>query len=1496
MTIVTPDARITALVSSLESDYRQLAHGARKTEGLASFFSNADDQPEVRDAASRAAQRLGPLTPGGLEALLQPDVQTLLFKPLQFACDTKSPRLASQALTILQRLISNQAIIPGAGVDAVIAILLKVERLQDEGVHLKMLQSSLTLFQSSSLHPQTEEGIASLLGLCFRSVAHKGKRETVSSTASATVRQATALVFSYIDVSEIEGTKESSGMTLAAQRLLEDLIAIASGAPASWIKIGSLPRTFVLEVLDFALSTNTQVFSRLPHFESALNLRISQLLQAQLQDYLDAAVAAASASAAGGGAGGAGGVTGSGAAGGGAPPTAQSANAFKATLRCIETVLLKYYAQLNNRCATLIHTALGGLGPGHPMWQRLAIARFVRRLLKDAPFVYYLFLNYDMQRERHLDAVYALVRCPADVVDGYLKHEGGLLSDADPANASSMMVAAAANATHQRALSSLEDVYIKSSTRELRRVSGEGDELSFPYLAYICLDALMAFTSTMEQLTDKAISEAGGENGGAGDLNKETIRRDVCVALVESTWRVVLAILSELLEHAQQEVVVLALLKRYQGLTYSCGILLLPEARNECLTRLCRLCLPLHSSPNSPIHQRSASNSPLGSPRAQQASSSTSVGTSHHGDQELLSIKNVQATRTLFNIAHRLCNVLDTGWRIVLEIIQSLDRLAPLTTDVRKDQKESVLPSSDTAILVSAASRLLECSRTMDRPAVSALLSSLRDLSLRDTSDSSLALNRMVQVLLYNVFRLYDLWGIFLSHIVEIIDDPSSSSSSRVASVDALGRVVIAAIGDGEVAEVAELAEVAGNQEHMLLAAMESLYNDHKSVRGHPEVRLGVLRVVLAVLQRHGERLTDGWTPLFRLLGNVASSLQGGVVNRSTSTSTGTGTHSITATGRIDHVSQDRQSNGSGAGNSTEGNGAQSNINPGANVTANPSALEALDLAFQCVQIACNDHLPGMPFERAKRCLQVAVAYAEQRVDVNVSLTAISLLWNVGDSLMVADSPATESFKCLDTAAAAEQLLQLIFLALQVLSQDPRPEVRNAAGRTLFAIVVARGPRLSRALWESSLWQLLFPLLRHAFNMSATSSREESEAGMLGRLKGGAAVRLVVHHSRNTEQKLWDETVVVALTGMTKLLKAHLPAIATMDGVESGWDELMVVTESSLAGGRKEVAMAALGLLGTVLGAHGGDDTVITPTMWYRAVRALDVGVEAATSAGCQVPLAVRTELVSLLGTLATGPARHRWTSVQSGELPSMEGLFRWLEALAKNPWSEDDASNPVQTVGMPPVQKAVLALLPCLAPEEKSNNRSSMGDVEEKTSSTWRAYLATILRLIAPEHAKAQAQALAQATVEGGGKDSAPLQALRAKAGPLGTGTTTAVSLPLKRAQHRFALTSDFIIKVLAVLEEVYAKAPEGIRVETFPKVILALRACMEVSVIVFVVCLLAILAAGARCCPGMPCGGSSKMVPIQRKFVGEAEAFLKKKADVILTAHGLEPRTFGV
>ena len=36
---------------------------------------------------------------------------------------------------------------------------------------------------------------------------------------------------------------------------------------------------------------------------------------------------------------------------------------------------------------------------------------------------------------------------------------------------------------------------------------------------------------------------------------------------------------------------------------------------------------------------------------------------------------------------------------------------------------------------------------------------------------------------------------------------------------------------------------------------------------------------------------------------------------------------------------------------------------------------------------------------------------------------------------------------------------------------------------------------------------------------------------------------MLVHHSRNSEQKQWDETLVLAVSGMGRLLRLHLTSI-----------------------------------------------------------------------------------------------------------------------------------------------------------------------------------------------------------------------------------------------------------------------------------------------------------------------------------------------------------------
>jgi hypothetical protein len=327
-----------------------------------------------------------------------------VLKPLQLSLDTKSDRLKSRALAICQNLIANAAL-PAEASEAVTAMLARVDKNTDENVQLKTLQTALTLLQSP-LRPRSEEQIGAVLGVCLRLTNRKGHKDAVLTTAAATVRQAVALVLSYVDVeAELQGQAAAAeageageapgGAAYAAQKLVEDLCNIASGAPPLWLKSPSLPRTFVLELLDFVLANSPDVFRRLPPFQNALAVRMTQLIQAQLQDHLDAGAAGASFAT-------------------------NNFSTFRALLRLARTLLRSYYPLLGPRSGSLVQSVLAGLAPRYPLFQRVALMQLVRSLLGDPVLTYHLFASYDLAVDRKLDAVQSLCGAANEVIQATL--------------------------------------------------------------------------------------------------------------------------------------------------------------------------------------------------------------------------------------------------------------------------------------------------------------------------------------------------------------------------------------------------------------------------------------------------------------------------------------------------------------------------------------------------------------------------------------------------------------------------------------------------------------------------------------------------------------------------------------------------------------------------------------------------------------------------------------------------------------------------------------------------------------------------------------------------------------------------------------------------------------------------------------------------------------------------------------------------------------------
>lgn len=129
---------------------------------------------------------------------------------------------------------------------------------------------------------------------------------------------------------------------------LAHLAFLPAGAPPTWLKSPSLPRTFVLELLDFVLTNSPAVFRQLPPFQALLSQRMTQLIQAQVQDHLDAGAAASSFAT-------------------------NNFTTFRALLRLTRTLLRSFYPLLGPRSGTLVQSLMaGGLEGGLGFWAVLA--------------------------------------------------------------------------------------------------------------------------------------------------------------------------------------------------------------------------------------------------------------------------------------------------------------------------------------------------------------------------------------------------------------------------------------------------------------------------------------------------------------------------------------------------------------------------------------------------------------------------------------------------------------------------------------------------------------------------------------------------------------------------------------------------------------------------------------------------------------------------------------------------------------------------------------------------------------------------------------------------------------------------------------------------------------------------------------------------------------------------------------------------------------------
>ena len=172
----------------------------------------------------------------------------------------------------------------------------------------------------------------------------------------------------------------------------------------------------------------------------------------------------------------------------------------------------------------------------------------------------------------------------------------------------------------------------------------------------------------------------------------------------------------------------------------------------------------------------------------------------------------------------------------------------------------------------------------------------------------------------------------------------------------------------------------------------------------------------------------------------------------------------------------------------------------------------------------------------------------------------------------------------VEAPVAAHRGWCAILRQLRRMCADARSEVRTCAMHTLTNLLTSHGATLGGATWDFALWHALLPLMGELTAAAAAANATAPVAQTLGK-EGGRPVLMLLHHSRDTASKQWDETWVLALTAFARLFRSFLPLLQPRPAFDAAWGRLLAfLRESLLAAPRSpEIAHGAVAAVHALL-------------------------------------------------------------------------------------------------------------------------------------------------------------------------------------------------------------------------------------------------------------------------------------------------------------------------
>eukprot|EP01132_Coremiostelium_polycephalum_P000509 gene509-641_t len=714
----------------------------------------------------------------------------------------------------------------------------------------------------------------------------------------------------------------------------------------------------------------------------------------------------------------------------------------------------------------------------------------------------------------------------------------------------------------------------------------------------------------------------------------EECDKDIFPQMANSSWVSVLAAISMLLSKAVDEALIQIVLKALQSFTNTCGELHLSGPRDALLTCLCKTTVPqslegifdqtlVGSSGGGDKEQDGGGKNSgtmnsgmMGSGGMGEKDGKSGIGMSSSMSSSSLSssaslsfyptIKNILSVKILLNIAHCMGSVLDEAWILVLETLETWDKVLEALSKIQqpsdgsspiisfKELSSPRIGQSEIPILINSMNNLFKSSSNLDSKSIKFLLDALGKLctssllSKQGSVINMFSLYKLYDTTISNLYRIDQIWDT-VSHLM-IEASNHRNPSIRKYGVESISSIIKAALllqqNEPQQQQQQQQQSQSDNMDEIKFTRLwdgdKVQLEFFKTIEDltfstFNDTREKALESIYQILSSSGHTLTTAWPILLSILLRMSQN----------------------------------------------------------------NEKIFIPIAFQSLELICNEFLSNLSPECLALTIQTIESFVSQKSDINISLTSSSgLLSDLTYFLANENSIASSKYHQNDGTARdplpkeesngdqnplsprahsrnrpsidpnspyfTEKKRTLInrmwlcsFTSMKNLCIDPRPAIRNGVIVSLFQTLTTYVHLLEKDLLDLILWTILFPLIEEVKSFSEKADQERIDSDL------GGGVMLLVHHSRNTAQKQWDETQVLSIGGIVRVFKTFFEILITLESFKKAWESLLNILESESKSSSKEVAMASLSSLHEIVNSNIIDPTYpeLTESVWEVLLR-----------------------------------------------------------------------------------------------------------------------------------------------------------------------------------------------------------------------------------------------------------------------------------------------------